>query len=252
MKNKFILISARFIFPFVLLLFNSHSFVYGQWSLKTGSARDISVGANGSVWIVGTNPVSGGYGVYKWNGTGWTGIDGGGVRIAVDPVGNPWLLNDAGRIFRRNGDKWIQLPGAAKDIGIGKDGSVWVIGMLEVNGGFSVHKWNGVYWDKIDGGGIRIAVDPDGNPWIINNAGQIFRHAGNNWIQLPGAAKDIGIGKDGSVWVIGMLAVNGGYSVHKWNGAYWEQIDGGATDISVAPNGKPWVINEYNQIFERQ
>ena len=49
-----------------------------------------------------------------------------------------------------------------------------------------------------------------------------------------------------------MLAVNGGFSVHKWNGVNWDLIDGGATDISVGPNGKPWVINQYNQVFERQ
>ena len=44
------------------------------FSLRRGSATDISVGANGSVWAVGTNPVGGGFGIYHWTGSGWTSV----------------------------------------------------------------------------------------------------------------------------------------------------------------------------------
>jgi hypothetical protein len=36
-----------------------------------GLGTDIGVGANGSVWIAGTNPVTGSYGIYRWNRNGW-------------------------------------------------------------------------------------------------------------------------------------------------------------------------------------
>jgi hypothetical protein len=57
--------------------------------LLPGSATDIAVGANGAVWVVGTNPTIGGYGIYRWNGDGWTRLPGGAVAIAVDATGNP-------------------------------------------------------------------------------------------------------------------------------------------------------------------
>jgi hypothetical protein len=38
--------------------------------LRPDFVTDIGVGANGSVFVVGTNPVVGGYGIYRWNGLG--------------------------------------------------------------------------------------------------------------------------------------------------------------------------------------
>jgi hypothetical protein len=66
--------------------------------------KDIGVGADGSVWLIGTNPVGAGsdFGVYKWNGTNWDGVDGGRVRIAVGPGGLAWLVNSVGQIFLRS------------------------------------------------------------------------------------------------------------------------------------------------------
>ena len=42
------------------------------WVPVSGAAKDVAVGASGAIWTVGTNPVGGGFSVYKWNGTGWT------------------------------------------------------------------------------------------------------------------------------------------------------------------------------------
>lgn len=70
----------------------------GTWRLLPNGATDIGIGANGSVWITGTNPVPGGYGIYQWNGSGWVAIPGGAVRIAVDPFGNPWVADNGGFI----------------------------------------------------------------------------------------------------------------------------------------------------------
>ena len=66
--------------------------------MVTGLARDVGIGANGAVWIIGTNKVPGGYDIYRWTGSAWQNIPGGGVRIDVDPQGNPWIVQDAGQI----------------------------------------------------------------------------------------------------------------------------------------------------------
>ena len=99
------------------------------WQKVAGAATDISVGANGSVWIIGSNKVTGGYGIYRYKGNNaWERMPGGAVRIAVDPKGNAWVVNSLKNIFRWNGQGWTQMPGLATDIGIGKNGAVWVVG----------------------------------------------------------------------------------------------------------------------------
>lgn len=73
--------------------------VNGGWQGVTGCASDIGVGKNGSVFITGCGAVAGGYGIFGWNGSGWTEVGGGAVRISVDEQGRPWVVNDKGSIF---------------------------------------------------------------------------------------------------------------------------------------------------------
>jgi len=170
---------------------------------------------------------------------------------AVAADGIPWVVNSNGHIFRRAGGSWQQLPGLAKDIGIGAGGSAWVIGTDPCPGGFGIYFWNGTNWSRVDGGAARIAVAPDGNPWVVNAYGNIFRRAGGAWQQLSGLAKDIGIGANGSAWVIGTDSVPGGFGIYFWNGTNWSRVDGGAARIAVAPDGNPWVVNAFGNIFRR-
>ena len=62
----------------------------------TGTALDVAVGGDNSVWIVGTDQRAGGYSVYKYNAGNWTAANFGAKRIAVDKGGNPWVVNDTG------------------------------------------------------------------------------------------------------------------------------------------------------------
>jgi hypothetical protein len=151
------------------------------WQRLPGLAMDVGAGANGSVWVIGTDPVGTGqdFGVHRWTGSTWENIDGGGVRIDVDERGNPWLINSAGEIFQRVGDGWEKRPGLARDIGIGADGSVWIIGTNRIGidpfqHNFGIWRWTGSDWESIDGGGVQISVDKDGVPWVVNFSGQIF------------------------------------------------------------------------------
>ena len=208
----------------------------GTWVLLPGAAMDIGIGANGDVWVTGTDSR-----IYKWDGSTWVAIDGAAVRVAVDPTGAPWVVNAGGGIYRRTGDAWIQLPGAAMDIGIGANGDVWVTGTDS-----RIYKWDGSSWVAIDGVAVRIAVDSGGNPWVVNAGGGIYRRTGDAWIQLPGAAMDIGIGANGDVWVTGTDS-----RIYKWDGSTWVAIDGAAVQVAVDPTGAPWVVNASGQIYRQ-
>jgi hypothetical protein len=148
-------------------------------------------------------------------------------------------------------NEWRRLPGAANDIGVGADGSVWVIGVDNAPGGHGIYRFNGSNgWDKVNGGAVRIAVEPNGNPWVVNASGGIFRWAGNGqWITMPGGAKDIGIGANGSVWVIGFDIVPGGNSIYRFNGQGWDRVPGGAVRISVDPAGNAWVVSDVGIVY---
>jgi hypothetical protein len=86
---------------------------------------------------------------------------------------------------------------------------------------------------------------------VVNNAGGIFYHNGNQYVQYPGKASDIGVGANGSVWIIGTTPAFGGYGVHRLRNNAWEQIDGAGTNIAVNPYGMPWVTNSATDIYKR-
>jgi hypothetical protein len=95
------------------------------------------------------------------------------------------MIDSAGSIFHFQNGGWQILPGGGQDIGVGADGSVWIIGGQAVTSthnipgfwpqDYSPFRWNGGGWDIGLGGGVDISVGPDGTPWIINSAGSIFR-----------------------------------------------------------------------------
>lgn len=139
-----------------------------------GSARDIAIGANGSVYIIGTdNPSPGNGGIYLLQGSRWLNVGGYGVRVAVDPEGGRWVVNSGGEIWSPDGQK---LPGCGRDIGIGYDGSIYVIGCDRVNGGDDgfVYLWNGRDWENVGGYGVALSVDALGRPWVVNSLGEIY------------------------------------------------------------------------------
>lgn len=129
-----------------------------------------------------------------------------------------------------------QMPGAATDIGIGANNSVWVVGMDK-----AVYNWTGTTWNRIESSEIsRVAVDPQGNPWVIGGGGNMYRRVNNAWVSVPGQALDIGIGADGSVYHVGLSN-----TLYKWNGSGWSDSFGsGAAQVAVDPQGNPWTVDK--------
>lgn len=213
------------------------------WQRLDGEASDIGVGADGSVWVIGTDERGGGFGIYHWNGAGWSRVEGGAVRIDVDPSGMPWIVNDSHDIYRRVDNRWLRVAGEARDIGIGADGSVWV------TSGGGTFRWNGVDWDPFRGSGTRIDVDPSGNPWVVNSSDKIYQLIAGHWTRRTGAGRDIGIGADGSVWLVGTSDDDGDHGVYRWTGEFWNRVIGSLRHISVDPDGYPWAASSSGNIY---
>jgi Streptogramin lyase len=221
-----------------------------QWQLMDGRARDIGVGADGTVWIIGTNPVGGSHDIWRRNATGWTNIPGGAERIAVDPSGNAWVVNNTHNIFRYDGSKFVQVNGGATDIGVGANGTVWVIGSNASGNDYDIWRSTnkGATWTQVSGGAVRISVDPSGNAWVVNSSGNIYHYDGTKFVQQPGAARDIGVASDGAVWIIG----SDNSTIYRWDGSNWVKKSGGATQVAAGAGGTVWVVNGAGEIYKGQ
>lgn len=217
---------------------NGHCTVF-DWTSIPGRATDIGIGADGSVWIIGTDRASfGGYKVFRWGGMTWEAVDSpGAVAIDVGTDGQPWIVDEYGNIFQRTSDAWIQVSGpgqAASDIGIGADGSVWII----ANG---IYKWTGAGWSSplsipgsplsVSGKAIHIDVGPDGDPWVVSDNGAVLEWNGSFWKvhSHSTTAADIGIDADGNAWI-----VDGDHQIHRkgFGKDNWMTVLGKATRIS--------------------
>lgn len=231
----------------VLALVGAQTAHAQNWNRTDGTARDVGVGADGSVWVIGT--MAGVHGIWRRTNNTWVGIPAAAERIAVDPQGEAWVVDNAQRIFRFDGTTLVQVNRTARDVGVGANGTVWVIGNDPEAGGYGIYRSvdQAANWTKIPGSAVRISVDPQGNAWVVNNANTIFRFDGSQWVQLPGTAKDVGIGADGAAWAIG---TDGG--IHRWEGSNWARKSGGAAQIAAGPNGVVWVVNDGGEIYQAQ
>lgn len=256
MKRKLLLS----LFSFCLILLTSSCSKESQPApAPAGSikATDVSVGADGAVYIVGADSLStGGYAVSQV-------IDGktsklpdcAAIRIAVSPQGVPWVVTKTHTILKYNGSSWDQVPGTANDIGIGGDGSVFIIGtqFATATGGNVIMKLNGTTWTLMpDCAGVHIAVDPQGTPWVVNLSNIVFQYGGTYlWNPIYGVSgNDIGIGADGSVVVSGSDA---NAHIYRYLGNGWSiipDISGGS--LSVSPEGSVWWIDSANVLHHSE
>lgn len=133
-------------------------------------------------------------------------------RVAVDPSGNPWAISLNTIVWRWTGSQWVQFPGAAYDIGIGADGTVWVTGI-----NYNLYKWDGNNgWVAGAGNGAVVTVDASGRAWMCTTDGKIYRQISDKWVQLPGAGTDIGVGADGSAYIVGTDTLPGGGGIYRY------------------------------------
>jgi hypothetical protein len=238
---------------------------YGvTWKPVTGCATDIGVDANGIAWVVGCSEGS----IHRWNikMQNFDRMDGVAQRIAVEPGGRPWVVNDEGKIYKRTGETdwkksggnhWEPVEGCAKDIGIDQSGEVWIIACTGGTGlgnfGLRHGKGDGK-WTPVSGGGLRISAAPDGTPWLVNGDGNIYRRSNDQWGDpLPGCARDIAAYGRNSAWAVGCSKTGANYSIHRWDegNKKWILYDGVAAQIAVEPNGRPWIVTRNGAIWVR-
>lgn len=203
------------------------------WVYMNGGALDIAVSPEGSAWVIGSDQS-----IWECNGTSWNQYTGGGTRIAVGPRNQVWVVNSARQLWRLDGfQAWSKLLVTdACDIGVGADGTAWL-----VRWDGWIGKWDGQAFTAVSGLARRVAVDPYGQAVVVGTDGRIYRRSGADWVQFPSAAgwaEDVGIGVDGTVWVAGTDGQ--AYRLDLAAGTF-TAAGAAARAIAVAPDGTAWV-----------
>jgi M6 family metalloprotease-like protein len=146
------------------------------WQKLSGAAIDIDAGADGSIFVLGTDKPAPGQGsVYEWTGGGWRKFGGYGERIAVDDAGRPWIVNGNHEVWRSRPKGWTKLDGKAWDIASGGKGQIWKLGYADApSGNGKLHRWDGSGWVAEGGYGRVLTVDHQGKPAVINSAGELW------------------------------------------------------------------------------
>ncbi|MFA6448614.1 MAG: tectonin domain-containing protein [bacterium] len=222
----------------------------GKWVELPGKAIDIGIGANGAVWVVGTDKYMNDWSIHRWNGAVWEKIQGAATRISVDSKGNAWVVNSLQDLYAWDGSsEWIDMKIKAMDIGLGADGTAWVIGSEKVGADdWSIHRLGANGWERMPGGGVGIDVDEKGNAFVVNSLHDMYRWNGAAWDRIAGKATDVGIGANGKVWVIGVDKTGEDGGIHRMENNHWRKTPGEGYRIDVDPAGFPWIVKSDTSI----
>ncbi len=235
---------------------NAQAVMTNQPTTKmAGGLKEISAGADGSVW-----GINGAQQIWKWDPSksNWTQTAGAATKIAVASNGLPWVINAAGQIYRWNTIKqnFDLMTGGANHIGAGGDGSVYVIGGTPAAAANNnqIYKWNGASWDATNGEAVQVAVDPSGAPWVVTTFGKVWTKpvGASSYAGLPDATpmSAVAIGSRGHIWGLGNDNAGGGNrSTYLWDGAKWVKTSATAVRMTVEPDGKPWFVQADDQVY---
>ncbi len=254
----------------LFLLGDSPSASAGGWEKLPGvKALDVGAGPGGTAWVVGENTRA-----YSWDPQSrrWEIKPENHVaRVDLGPDGAPWFICQDGAIWHRgrgNGPKAI-------DIGVGMDGSVFIVGqdnqvyrLNQPKGDWEPYPGIKALCVDVDAGGKPVAVtdshEPDfwnpqekkwtgfgGFAWdigigsssrfILDNAGQVFRSL-FGWKpipQEPGCSfLALSVGADGAAW-----AVSSDKSVWRFREDLSPFAGGKAIHLKNSSTGKYFSVN---------
>lgn len=238
-----------------------HRFDGTAWVTLPGTARDLSIGVDGTAYSVGTQGQ-----LWRWvpgNGA-WTRVAANAMAVAVAPNGNPWIVTPDSEIYANEPNSlsrgaqgvlastpvfsqrlnWRRMRGVAQQVAISASGAVLVLGR-----GGELWQWRGRDdFVSLPGRLSRIALAPDGAPWGVDAEGRILRSVRNSWVEVPGRARDIAIGALGAMWIIQPDGIPAQWQPQPGT---WQAVSSPlkAEHIAVDPAGAAWILAEGGKVY---
>jgi hexosaminidase len=165
--------------------------------------------------------------------------------------GRLWLVNAANEIYLRQGDKWEQLPGKARQVTSGPDGTIWSVSTQPMTGGYVLMRWSEPKkdWSLVgnDTAAVQISAAPDGSLWATTEAYAVYRFAEGKWANVQGLAREVSVGPDGTAWILTSDPAPGGFELFAAPpGGRFRRVQppGAGVHIAAARTGQIWVSRE--------
>jgi len=124
----------------------------GKWKNVQGLAREVSVGSDGTAWILTMDPGPGGFELYAAPpGRRFRRVYplGTGIHIAAQGAGRVWVIRDDGRLVYLANRKFVDRPGSLTTFTPAKAGGAWGITPSTAGVEASVVQWIGRSWKTI-------------------------------------------------------------------------------------------------------
>lgn len=191
------------------------------------AAQEISTGSDGSMWVISREQREGGFAIYYVAGGAhkWVRLQDpvAATKVAVMPDGTALVVNDIGKMWaltrpdasgNTHGDYLSNAP-LAREISIGRDGSVWLISAIERGENFAPYYLapGAKEWVELkEAAATNIAAAPDGSARAITSYGDVWyvpkpdANGKSFGTKLPNVGREgklihIGVGSDGTVWI---------------------------------------------------
>lgn len=212
-----------------------------HWDRHEGELSVVAVGAgNNDIW--GVNHLEH---IYHWDGSRWTQIEGAATNISVGVDGTVWCVNKAHEIYRldRSNNKWHIVPGELVHVSVGTANHVWGVNHLD-----AIYRWDNAHgkWNHVEGALKNVSVGHDGTVYGVNKAGEVYRYDGSKWHIVPGELTQIHVATADLI-----VGVNkSGHIYRLKHGKDWERVEGEATWVAVGHHGEVWAVNSAHAIYK--
>mmetsp|Transcript_16459 Transcript_16459/g.14154 ORF Transcript_16459/g.14154 Transcript_16459/m.14154 type:complete len:301 (+) Transcript_16459:1824-2726(+) len=243
--------------PFITYT-NKHIYKWSnnQWVSFTGAGFDIDIGPDGTPHTVGTNRASYRYS-YKnkrWEQTSGRNL----ATIAGNLAGEAYAITTSKVVVRQFSLDWAITSGSLTQIGLGRQGQLYGLGLNQLAQGSAVWKYrhSNNQWVQVSKyhGAVKVLSDNKGFPMILDKNNHLYQWTSDNtWEELPEAHTDFGVGVvNNELWTIGIRAISNSYEIKQLNSkGQFQVVNGAATKVAVGPDGTAWVINGNGNWYER-
>ena len=222
----------------LLLLLLVPTLTYAGWAKVSGRLKQVSVGADGTVW-----GVNGANDIYKYLGNNsWKKIPGKLAQISVGNKHHIWGVTSNHEIYRRKGNGWKKISGKLQQISVGSDGTVR--GVNSVN---DIYEYLGNNsWKKIPGKLAQISVAHKHHIWGVNKNQDTFAWNGKGWLPIKGRKfKQVSTGANNKVW--GLNGANEIFRLVANN--RWQKLSGKLHRLSVGSSAHIWGVTSNHFIY---
>ncbi len=206
-----------------------------KWKPFPGKFEQIAIGEDKTAFGL-TNKNE----IYLFKERKWLRFPGTAKSICVRDINNIWALGNTDQIYHLDfiKKKWRAIPGRAKYISCGFDGTL--VGIYRDEDAIkynlptgSLMRLENGKWMNISGQLDKIEVAQKNDIWGIKKSGSVWHFDGKRWEKIPGQMVSVSVAKDKTILGTG---TNGGAYI--WIGKEWINVPGvNLIDIKVVKNG---------------